>query len=407
MSSSLPTTPSEKSENLTPILTPTSSHGDEVTTPILEEAHPPAYAETPSFHQVSEYLPEQSEKGNGYGDSSSLSIRTQHNQGRHSRSSPWLRTSLTIAIALTFAAGTYLTAQTMPSSSSSSNKNDGEPSSSRSIVHATRDYQAPLYGDEPPAYTSSSVPSSPVVPIIPAVGIPERECTVIRSHQSIDGSFDLYGSLKLITTSGSIRANVSPRKDSDHPELSTSTFEASSQSGSVNIRFPQSAYSLPENRTYDSKVTSNSGSIRGSYLLGRTNVFEGKSGQIQIGLFPQLPPSTSSSPSLDVSSGSGRLDIAIHEPSTQEHGDSLRKLRASLTTGSASQEFKVPGNFEGSIEMTSGSGRMSISGKDVVIERDVRGSLVARKGSASAGGRIRMSSGSGSLRLTLGAVGWF
>jgi len=244
--------------------------------------------------------------------------------------------------------------------------------------------------------------------------------TVIDSPtHSIDGSYKLYDLLSLRSGSGSISVSVKPQPADPSDPNKPAVFSAWSGSGSIDVDFVAFPDSIPA-RQYRTFVTSHSGSISGSYLLGAETEIKSQSGSLEgITLQPVVPESSEdthakSGMHLYTSSKSGSHGIRILSPSRPFAVDGAADDRnISVWTGfqahhssySGSQHIEYPAEWEGTLVLKSRSGGLNVVGEGVSIIKNEHGivgrTLVASKGDAGKG-RISCTSVSGSIHVQIG-----
>ncbi|KAI4130625.1 MAG: hypothetical protein LQ347_003301 [Umbilicaria vellea] len=209
---------------------------------------------------------------------------------------------------------------------------------------------------------------------------PGNRRTIVHStSDSIVGNYHLLDLLDLKTTSGTIHITVSPEvADKDEP-AEAAEFVATTSSG--NIRANLASLTRIPSREYITRVSSTSGSITGTYLMGSTTTFKTTSGSTDIVL---LAAAYGSDPPSIVTSGNSDDQII-----TVLHSEDRTPLQA-LTLDAWSA---------GSV-----TGDISVSGPGVEIIKDDRShgskSVDAIKGDGD--GRIVINTVSGSVRVFVG-----
>ncbi|KAI1116607.1 hypothetical protein F5Y14DRAFT_405937 [Nemania sp. NC0429] len=249
-------------------------------------------------------------------------------------------------------------------------------------------------------------PAPPAQPPLPDAPDPRRVIVRSTSH-AISGSYPLYDLLSIYTESGSINVDVTPHPaSSEHPSRPAS-LELKSSSGSVRATFPKSfmgQFGFPA-RDYTTSVSSRSGSISGTFPLGSHTSLDSRSGSIA-GIELIVVPTTASRPrQLSTVSHVGMQSLRIVD-------DQLRTVagksswwdgmvsRHESHTGAVNVEY--PESWEGTIEMETDLGSINVTGRGVEIIREVRGSLLARKGQGEGGGKIIIKAKTGSVNLRFG-----
>jgi len=240
--------------------------------------------------------------------------------------------------------------------------------------------------------------------------------TVIDSPtHSIDGTYNLYDLLSLRSGSGSISVSVKPQPADPSAPNKPAVFSAWSGSGSIDVDFVAFPDTIPP-RQYRTFVTSHSGSISGSYLLGAETEIKSQSGSLEgITLQPVVPESSEDGNAKSVmhlftSSKSGSHGIRILSPSRPFAADDRNTsvstgIQAHHSSYSGAQHIEYPAEWEGELVLKSRSGSLNVVGDGVTIIKDEHGivgrTLVARKGDAGKG-RIVCTSASGSIDVQIG-----
>jgi hypothetical protein len=196
---------------------------------------------------------------------------------------------------------------------------------------------------------------------------PSREFRQHETHRSISGTYPLYDLLDLKTLSGSISVTIVP-----HPGNVPAVLRLSSTSGSIRIKIDKSYLNAAEiathqhalNRTFDTQISSISGSVGGSILVGgggQTTV-TARSGSLDLAIYPVNVDNGSKESTLSTSTASGSSHVKVHDP---VFGGKLTQLVANhQCTGSGSMGIKYPSTWEGEIHALSvGSGSVSVKGQ--------------------------------------------
>ncbi len=210
--------------------------------------------------------------------------------------------------------------------------------------------------------------------------------------------------LSISTTSGSINVAVSPQAaDSSNPKPATLLIK--SQSGSVNANVPINGggNGIPK-RDYITEIESHSGSVSGTYILGSRSEFVSNSGGVHLSVLPVFPSSSSSSSSermeFKTETGSGTHNIDVHSP-FNDRGKAITQMVSSHVSRSGSFNLRYPREWEGEIEVRTGSGSASVSGQGVRVLEQGRGWVRAVKGGGK-GSSVKVEGGSGSVSLRIG-----
>jgi hypothetical protein len=163
----------------------------------------------------------------------------------------------------------------------------------------------------------------------------------------------------------------------------------SSTSGSIGIKIDKSYLNAAEvashqdalNRTFDTEISSFSGSIGGSILVGgggRTMV-TARSGSLSLAVYPANVNKGNVESTLSTSTASGSSSIKVHDP---VFGGKLTQLVANhQSTGSGSMTIKYPSTWEGGIHALSvGSGSVSVRGQGLQYEQHGSREVVGWRG---------------------------
>ncbi|KAI8632829.1 hypothetical protein F5Y19DRAFT_419121 [Xylariaceae sp. FL1651] len=245
---------------------------------------------------------------------------------------------------------------------------------------------------------------------------PDSRRVVIReSSQSVSGSYPLYDLLSIATQSGSISVSVTPHsapsEDPSHP----ASLELTSKSGSVHATLSHAfagddASFLPwaarpgiPARDYVTSVSAHSGSISGTFPLGIDTWLQSRSGGLGGIELVVMPVSTPGSRKLETVSHGGMQSIRIVDggfwAAMEEPWWEGMVSRHESHSGSINVEY--PNSWEGTIEVETGSGSASVTGRGVEIIREEQGRILARKGKGN-GGKVVVRAGSGSVNLRFG-----
>ena len=187
--------------------------------------------------------------------------------------------------------------------------------------------------------------------------------------------------LRLTTTSGSINVKI------DKPYLNAT---------------PNTKYKDALNRTFDTKISSVSGSVSGSLLVGgggQTTV-SSRSGSLGLSIFPVNVDHGSPESTLSTNTVSGSSDLKIKPPIL---GGKLTQLTAHhQCIGSGSMTIKYPKPWEGSIHATSlGSGWVHVKGQGLQFEQHGGREVVAWRGEERSRKVVDVNtSGSGSINFS-------
>jgi hypothetical protein len=194
-----------------------------------------------------------------------------------------------------------------------------------------------------------------------------REFRQHETRRSISGTYSLYDLLDLKTLSGSITITIVPQ-----PGIKPAVLRLSSTSGSIRVKIDKSYLNAAEiatnrdalNRTFDTQISSFSGSIGGSILVGgggQTTV-TAKSGSLDLAIYPVNVDNGSPESTLSTSTASGSSHIKVQNP---VFGGKVTQLVANhQSVGSGSMTIKYPSPWEGEIHALSvGSGSVTVRGE--------------------------------------------
>lgn len=224
-----------------------------------------------------------------------------------------------------------------------------------------------------------------------------RETIIDTGSGSIQGTYSLYDLLSISSSSGSVNVNIEP-KDASSTSPKPARLRITTSSGSIQAYVPFLSSSLP-NRTYETDISSTSGSIDATLFHGKRTSLHTSSGHISASLSPY--GTNSSRSDLDVHTTAGSIDVAI-DSSLSNPSVPLRRFYASYRAGSASLRLRYPAQWEGVIEGETATGSMRINWGGLKIVRDDK-SFVGRsiKGVKGEGeGLSRFQIGAGSVDLS-------
>lgn len=254
------------------------------------------------------------------------------------------------------------------------------------------------------AYVSPSELQAPLIQL-PLPQTPDPRRIILQTtSKSISGSYPLYDLLSISTESGSISVAVTPHSASSEDPSRPASLELKSRSGSLHVTFPGpfvSPSGIPV-REYITSVSTQSTSISGSFPLGSHTSLDSRSGGIDADLVV-VPINTSEPRQLKTISRTGALSVRVVDDNFWAGGKSAwwdgMVSRHESHSGSINVEY--PDNWEGMIEVETGSGSIDVIGRGVEIIRDVNGRMLARKGKEG-GGKVIVRAGSGSVNLRFG-----
>ncbi|KAI1757018.1 hypothetical protein F4782DRAFT_525786 [Xylaria castorea] len=278
------------------------------------------------------------------------------------------------------------------------------------------------------AYILPSEPQAPLIPPPPPPSqAPDPRRIVLRSSSnSISGSYPLYDLLSISTESGSISVAVTPHPASSEDPSQPASMELKSLSGSVHATFSERFFdrfvgrdgnseqkyrggsgntAIPPGipaREYITSVSTRSASISGTFPLGSYTSLDSQSGSIGGVELVVVPISTSGPRRLKTVSHGGMQSVRVVDddlwPMVKEAWWEGMVSRHESLSGSINVEY--PDSWEGTIEVQTGSGSMSVTGRGVEIIRQEQGRMVARKGKD--GGKVIVRARSGSVNLRFG-----
>lgn len=232
-----------------------------------------------------------------------------------------------------------------------------------------------------------STPNFPVngsFPPAPNVPGSNRQFRQHETSSSISGTYALYDLLDLKTFSGSISITIVPQ-----PGHLPAVLRLAATSGSINVKIDKSYLNAAQNsryqdalnRTFDTKISSFSGSIGGSILVGgggQTSV-SSRSGSLNLAIHPVNVDHGSPESKLSTSTTSGSSNLKIKPPI---FGGKLTQLVAHHhSIGSGSMTIKYPSTWEGGVHAKSlGSGSVSVKGQGLQFEQYGSKEVVAWRG---------------------------
>lgn len=222
---------------------------------------------------------------------------------------------------------------------------------------------------------------------------------------SVTGTYALNDLLSIQTRSGSIMVEVAPKAE-DKKSPAPAEFVAKSVSGAIGVNFPikGSSEHIPP-RDYRTHTETNSGSIHGSYILGRTSTIQTVNGAITAEILPYASEDWASN--LRTESRTGHTALTLLSPFLN-HGHAMRRFHSIHTGNSGGFTLNYPQEWEGMVNGGTKSGSLMIRGKDVEVIRLIEGPgigkhLRAKKGdSPESGSTLDFSTISGSVQLTIG-----
>lgn len=266
-----------------------------------------------------------------------------------------------------------------------------------------------------------------------------RSIILRESSNSVSGSYPLYDLLSISTQSGSISIDVTPHSaSSEHPSR-PATLELSAKSGSIHATISEGFVehlALPDgstvpsdappsyeaavgeqvndrpvkivktpgipSREYITSVSSQSGSISGSFPLGARTSLESRSGSINGVQLVVMPMNGSSPRELKTSSRDGSQSIRIVENDfwAAKKGAWWNGMLSKHDGRSGSMNIEYPDSWEGKIQVETNSGSIDVTGRGVQIIRKEKGIVYAQKGDGD--GKVVVYARSGSVNLRFG-----
>ena len=220
--------------------------------------------------------------------------------------------------------------------------------------------------------------------------------TILKTSSSpITGAFTLLDLLVLTSSSGRIDVSVdSGEADSSSPQ--PAQLSISSSSGSVQV---DSSLATVYDREYKTDVSTQSGSIRGTFLLGATARFTSSSGTIDAAVTPY---DSQASSALYTHSSSGGTRVEVYS-AYKNGGKAFKGLRSEhVSAGSGMVDVRYPSEWEGRINAAASSGSISIKGEGVVVDEAGKyggGHVKAHKGESDSSIEARSQSGSVSVSI--------
>ena len=237
-----------------------------------------------------------------------------------------------------------------------------------------------------------------------------RKTVVDVVSGSVKGVFALRDLLSITTKSGMIDVSVDPKNASGiYPAPAESIFRSSA--GAITVGFPTSISAVNErtpgiwysgsvpDRDFRTRVTSNAGAINGIFLHGRSTKLQSNSGSITASIHPLHAGSETTT--IGTESNVGRTAVHISAP-LFEPETPLRHLLSSHSSTSGSIQLEYPQMWEGKIRGGTGSGIISLEGKDVDLILDMDRKVLARKGFGRS--ELGFRTGSGSVHVNVGDV---
>jgi len=156
-------------------------------------------------------------------------------------------------------------------------------------------------------------------------------------------------------------------------------------------------------REYITTVSTQSGSISGTFPLGARTAIDSRSGSLSGVELVVMPTNVSASRRLSTISQDGSQSVRITEDYflAGKRKSWWEGMLAKHESRSGSISVEYPDSWEGTIDVETESGSISVTGRGVVIIREGRGRVVAQKGEEG-GGRVIARAGSGKVDLRFG-----
>lgn len=222
-------------------------------------------------------------------------------------------------------------------------------------------------------------------PNLPINGtLPHREIRQHESSRSISGTYPLYDLLDLKTSSGSISITIVP-----HPGEVPAVLRIESSSGTINVKVDKSYLNAAQSaqyqdaldRAFDTTISTSSGTIGGSLLVGgggATSVTS-RSGTLNLVVYPVNVAHNSPESKLSTTTTSGTQNVNIHGPIS---GGTLTQLTAHHESiGSGTLNIRYPSTWEGGIHAKSvGSGSVHVKGTGLQYEQNGRKEVLGWRG---------------------------
>jgi hypothetical protein len=241
--------------------------------------------------------------------------------------------------------------------------------------------------------------------------VSSRRVVLHSESKPISGLYPLYDLLSISTQSGSISVSVTPHSASEKDPYQPAALKLRSKSGSVNMGLSEAfaehanaalLFDAPA-RKYVTTVSTQSGSVSGTFPLGTHTTFDSQSGSLSGIELVVMPTNTTEPRLLRTASRDGMTSVRIVNdnfwPGKKEAWWYGMVSKHETQSGSISVEY--PDSWEGTIEAESRSGSVSVRGRGVEVIRKENGKVIARKG-GNDGGKIFVESRSGSIDLKFG-----
>ncbi|KAK3073737.1 hypothetical protein LTR53_004434 [Teratosphaeriaceae sp. CCFEE 6253] len=235
-----------------------------------------------------------------------------------------------------------------------------------------------------------------------------RETRIETRSGSIGGSYGLGDLLSVRTRSGGISIKVSPRPASPAHPMAPAVLDAESESGSVHIGVATTPETAIPDRDYQTRVTTRSGTISGTFVFSSVASFTSRSGALALDLLPYFDRRLDErvTASLRTESGSAATTLRLLDPVRYADTPVTNILRSIHKTSSGSLNLVYPQSWEGAIQGGTRSGGISVVGRDVTVFYEGRlgeqggKRVVARKGYGDS--HLDFVTGSGAATLRMG-----
>ncbi|KAI9717761.1 MAG: hypothetical protein M1812_004490 [Candelaria pacifica] len=247
----------------------------------------------------------------------------------------------------------------------------------------------------------------PIAPLTEKPSSPSRETYISQTSTSLSGSYPLLDLLSIATTSGSINVGVTPQP-ADPAVPKPASLIIKSRSGSINANFPIYAGGGIPTRNYITQIETQSGSVSGSYFLGSRTTFGTRSGTLSLALLPIFPDrAESGNPKFEfkTETNSGTQNIEVQSPlvfaaAGGKSSSMMKNLISSHIGRSGTFNLHYPRDWEGEVEIRTGSGTINVGGEGLRVLEQRRGWLRAVKGDGQS--QIKVEGGSGTVNFGVG-----
>jgi hypothetical protein len=230
-----------------------------------------------------------------------------------------------------------------------------------------------------------------------ALPFDSRQTRLKTVSGSISGKYPLKDLLTVDTVSGSVNINVEPKEKAEGgPDAAV--FRVKSLSGSVRTDFERN--NIPA-RDYQTYISTNVGSVDGTYIHGSITSFQTVAGYITADIMPFTHSSASST--ISTQSRVGQTNIKLRAP-YMGAGTAISNLTTSHQSVSGALDLTYPQEWEGHLDGTSVSGALHLEGRDLELIDETnepgRSHVEAKKGKG--GSRMIFKTVSGRCEVKIG-----